>query len=159
MKKLLLGLVLLVAFSGTAQITFTGTVVGIKDGDTVVVIDSLKTQHIIRLAGVDAPEKRQDFGYVAKQYVSDVVYGTTVKVKIIAKDRYGRNVGWIWFHREIYNLSEELLKKGLAWHYKEYDKSKYLQELEDKARAEKVGLWSSPNPIYPSEFRKAKTRR
>jgi endonuclease YncB( thermonuclease family) len=158
MKKLLLAFVLLFAVIGTAQVTFTGKVVGVKDGDTVVVLDSLKVQHTIRLAGVDAPEKRQDFGYAAKEFVSKYIFENKVIVKIIAKDRYGRSVGWITYDNEL-NLSKELLKAGLAWHYKEYDKSKLLQELEDKARAEKVGLWSLPNPVYPSEYRKAKTRR
>jgi micrococcal nuclease len=157
MKKLLLGLALLVTFIGTAQTTFTGTVVKIKDGDTVVVLDSTKTMITIRLAGVDAPEKKQDFGLKAKQFTIDEVAGKIVTVKIIAKDRYGRSVAWILYDKK--NLSEELLKVGLAWHYIQYDKSKFLQSLEDKAKENKVGLWSIPNPIPPSEYRKSKNKQ
>jgi micrococcal nuclease len=157
MKKLLLAFALLVAFIGTAQTTFTGTVVKIKDGDTVVVLDSTKTMITIRLAGVDAPEKKQDFGLKAKQFTIDEVAGKLVTVKIIAKDRYGRSVAWILYDKK--NLSEELLKVGLAWHYIQYDKSKFLQSLEDKAKESKVGLWSIPNPIPPSEYRKSKNKQ
>lgn len=158
MKKLLLGLALFVAVLGTAQTTFTGIVTGVKDGDTVVVLDSLKVPHTIRLAGVDAPEKKQDFGQVAKQFVSDAIYKSKVIVKVIAKDRYGRSVAWVIYGKE-QNLAKELLKAGLAWHYIQYDNSKFLQSLEDKAKESKVGLWSLPNPVYPSEYRKSKTRR
>ena len=157
MKKLLLALALLVAFVGNAQTTFTGTVVKIKDGDTVVVLDSTKTMHTIRLAGIDAPEKKQDFGQNAKQFTSDQIYKLTVTVKVISKDRYGRSVAWVFYNKN--NLSEELLKVGLAWHYVQYDKSKYLQSLEDFAKKNKVGLWVQPNPIPPSEYRKSKNKQ
>ena len=36
-----------------------GRVVGITDGDTITVLDAGKTQHKIRLAGIDAPERGQ----------------------------------------------------------------------------------------------------
>lgn len=43
-----------------------GTVVGITDGDTVTVLDANNEQHKIRVAGIDAPEKKQAFGERAK---------------------------------------------------------------------------------------------
>ncbi len=134
----------------------TGKVVKVKDGDTIVVLDGTLTMVTVRLAGVDAPEKKQDFGVVAKQFVSDQVFGKVVTFQEITKDRYGRTVAFVFYKNK--NLSEELLKVGLAWHYLKYDKSKYLQELETTARNSKVGLWSLPNPIAPSEFRKLKTK-
>ena len=42
--------------------SYSGTVVAIKDGDTVVVLDSLHNQTTLRLAEVDCPEKSQAFG-------------------------------------------------------------------------------------------------
>jgi endonuclease YncB( thermonuclease family) len=38
--------------------TVTGRVVGVADGDTITVLDADKVQHKIRLAGIDAPEKK-----------------------------------------------------------------------------------------------------
>ena len=136
--------------------SIAGKVVKVKDGDTVVVLDETKNVVTIRLAGVDAPEKKQDFGTVAKQFVSDQVFGKEVTFQEISKDRYGRTVAWVFYENK--NLSEELLKSGLAWHYIKYDNSEYLQELEDKARRNEIGLWSLPNPIAPSEFRKVKAK-
>ena len=50
------------AFGAKPSYTLTGKVVAIADGDTLTVLDDAKTQHKIRLAGIDAPEKKQPFG-------------------------------------------------------------------------------------------------
>jgi len=47
--------------------TLTGRIVGVHDGDTITLLDATKTQHKIRLAGIDAPELRQAFGTRSKQ--------------------------------------------------------------------------------------------
>ncbi|EKT3957707.1 thermonuclease family protein [Flavobacterium psychrophilum] len=155
MKKMFVLMLLMVTALCNAE-SVTGKVVKVKDGDTVVVLDCTKTMITVRLAGVDAPEKKQDFGTIAKQFVSEQIFGKVVTFQEVSKDRYGRTVAFIFYENK--NLSEELLKVGLAWHYVKYDKSKYLQELEDIARKNKVGLWSLPNPIMPSEFRKVKAK-
>ena len=69
-----------------------------------------------------------------------------------SKDRYDRSIGWVYYDGE--NLKEELLKAGLAWHFKRYSKDDKLQALEDQARAEKVGLWKDKNPIPPLDWRR-----
>ena len=56
-----------------------GTKRSLKDGDTVVVLDSLNYQTTLRLAEVDCPEKAQAFGTKAKQFTSDAVYLKEVK--------------------------------------------------------------------------------
>jgi endonuclease YncB( thermonuclease family) len=154
MKKMFLMLLMLTAMCNAQNVS--GKVVKVKDGDTIVVLDSTKTMTTIRVAAIDCPEKAQNFGYAAKQFTAEQIFGKVVTFKTITKDRYGRTVAFVFYEKK--NLSEELLKVGLAWHYVQYDKSKYLQELEDTARNCKVGLWSLPNPIAPSEFRKVKKK-
>lgn len=46
--------------SGIAE-TIMGKVVAVADGDTLIVLDHNHVQHKIRLAGIDAPEKKQSF--------------------------------------------------------------------------------------------------
>src|SRR5262245_43396311 len=58
----------------------SGRVVAIADGDTLTVLDDEKTQHKIRLAGIDAPEKGQPFGQKAKENLSRLVFGQTVTI-------------------------------------------------------------------------------
>jgi micrococcal nuclease len=137
-----------------AQI-YTGKVIGVKDGDTVVVLDATNNQTILRLAEVDCPEKSQAFGTKAKQFTSDEVYLKEVKYKVTDIDRYGRSIAKIYYDNDKY-LSAEIIKNGFGWQYKKYSTSKFLADLEQEARKNKRGLWIDPNPIYPSDFRKIK---
>jgi endonuclease YncB( thermonuclease family) len=54
------------------------------------------------------------------------------------------------------HLDQELLKAGLAWHYKAYSADPELDRLEAEARRAKRGLRSKPNPVPPWEFRAGK---
>lgn len=136
------------------QTTFTAKVVGVKDGDTVVVLDSLNNQTTLRLAEVDCPEKSQPFGTKAKQFTSDQIYLKTIKYVVTDTDRYGRSIAMIYYDTDNKYLSAEIIKAGMGWHYKRYSTSKELANFETKARKEKIGLWVDNNPIDPSEWRK-----
>ena len=69
-----------------------GKVVRVADGDTVTILVD-ETQHRIRLDGIDCPELKQAFGRKAKDFVSDLVFGETVKVVYEDTDFYGRILG------------------------------------------------------------------
>jgi endonuclease YncB( thermonuclease family) len=135
--------------------SLTGKVIGIKDGDTVVVIDAANNQTTLRLAEVDCPEKAQAFGNKAKQFTSDQVYLKQIKYKVTTTDRYGRSIAKVYYDNNKY-LSAEIIKNGFGWQYKQYSTSKLLANLEQEARLNKKGLWIEPNPIYPSNFRRNK---
>jgi endonuclease YncB( thermonuclease family) len=155
MKKHTYLLFLLFSFTSLfSQTTLTAKVVGIKDGDTVVVLDSLNNQTTLRLAEVDCPEKNQPFGTKAKQFTSDQIYLKTIKYVVTDTDRYGRSIAMIYYDTDNKYLSAEIIKAGMGWHYKRYSTSKELANFEIKARKEKIGLWVDNNPIEPSEWRK-----
>jgi len=96
------------AFAGE----ITGLVVGIADGDTVTILDADHRQHKIRLAGIDAPEKRQDFGNRSKQSLSGMAYMQQVTVETGKTDRYGRLVGKVVVNGQDVNL--EQVHRGVA---------------------------------------------
>lgn len=133
----------------------TGRVVSVADGDTITILDDTKTQHKIRLWGIDAPESRQDYGQRAKQAMSDLVYHKTVRVDVLNKDRYGREVGKVYQGETYVNL--EMIKKGLAWWYQQYARNATdLKDAEETARSARVGLWSRPDAVAPWDFRRGK---
>lgn len=152
--KRILYFVLFICTFGYCQDTLTATVVGIKDGDTVVVLDSLNKQTTLRLAEVDCPEKSQPFGTKAKQFTSDQIYLKTIKYVVTDTDRYGRSIAMIYYDTDNKYLSAEIIKAGMGWHYKRYSTSKELATFEDNARKNKIGLWIDNNPINPSDWRK-----
>lgn len=132
-----------------------GKVVAVLDGDTVIVLHNNK-QTKLRLAEIDCPEKNQPFGNKAKKFTSDRIFSMEVSYKVTDIDRYGRSVALIYYGKEKTNLNAELVASGMAWHYKQYSKSKQLSFLESEARRKKIGLWSESNPVEPSKFRKSK---
>ncbi len=87
---------LILAFvSLTAHAEFTGKVVAVADGDTITVLRE-RQQIKIRLAGIDAPEKKQAFGNASKERMSEMVFGKEVRADDRKKDRYGRTIGRVW---------------------------------------------------------------
>jgi micrococcal nuclease len=129
-------------------------VVGVKDGDTFVLLKDGQ-ELIIRFEHIDCPEKKQPFGKEAKKFVSNRCYGKYVSLKGSLKpDRYNRIIAEVILEDGT-NLNEELIKKGLAWHFKKYSSNARYAELEDNAKEIKIGLWSLLNPIEPWNWRKS----
>lgn len=143
----------------SAASAFEGKVVGVSDGDTITVLDSSKTQHKIRVAGIDAPEKSQDFGNRSKEHLSDLVFGKTVMLPDAKIDKYGRTVSRVLLGNKDAGL--EQVKVGLAWHYKKYEVEQNPSDravygaAETQAKSAKLGLWSQANAIRPEDFRYA----
>jgi len=158
--KLLLACYMTVhALSGWAD-TLEGKVVAIADGDTVTVLDAGQNQHKIRLAGIDAPEKGQPWGQRSKESLSDLVFNHAVSVEWHKRDKYGRLVGKILVNGQDANLTQ--ITRGLAWHYKEYQREQLPEDRERYAAAEmaahdaKRGLWAATDPLPPWSWRKMK---
>lgn len=140
--------------------TLQGRVVAIADGDTLTVLDSTKNQHKIRLAGIDAPEKRQPYGDASKRSLSEMAYDRHVTVKWDKHDRYGRIVGKVLV--DGLDVDLEQVKRGLAWWYRKYadEQSPSDRELyetaENEAKDAGSGLWAERDPVPPWEWRKSK---
>ncbi len=128
-------------------------VVGIKDGDTFVVLMNGREQDV-RLEHIDCPERGQAFGKRAKEFASDLCFDKYVTlVHNNNFDRYGRLIAEVVLTNGT-NVNKSLVSIGLAWHFKKYSKSQEYGELEMLARSAKVGIWSQPNPEAPWEYRK-----
>lgn len=134
--------------------TISGTVVKVADGDTFTVLTSDNNTVKIRLHGIDAPEKGQDFYRVSRDHLVSLVMEKEVEIAVTTRDRYSRTVGLAKVNGK--NINEAMLKSGLAWHYKEYDNNAKWAALENNARMERKGIWSMPHPVPPWQFRKAR---
>jgi endonuclease YncB( thermonuclease family) len=85
---------LLTVASAVAGTEYLGKVIGIADGDTFTLLVG-RDQLRIRLAEIDTPEKGQPYGRRARQALSALIYGKTVRVVEIDRDRYRRVVGCV----------------------------------------------------------------
>lgn len=158
MKLLLSFLLIFSVCTASASKIIQGKVVSVADGDTITVLDAEKTQHKIRLQGIDAPEKAQAFGAKSKQALYEMVHGKTVQVSFEKSDKYGRILGKVLLDGQ--DICHQQIKVGLAWHYKKYQNQQPLVDRdaysasETAAKNEKLGLWSDPRPMAPWDFRK-----
>lgn len=120
-------------------------------------LDSQHQQHKIRLAGIDAPEKKQPFGQRSKQHLSDIVFDKEVTLDCGKVDRYRREVCVVLIKGRDANLTQ--IEAGMAWWYRKYAKEQTAQQrvnyeaAEVRARAGKMGLWTDADPVPPWEFR------
>lgn len=137
----------------------TGKVVGVSDGDTITVLGPGNREYRIRLNGIDAPEKSQEFGNAARENLSRLVFGREVRVVWQKEDRYNRLLGRVYVSGTDVNLAQ--LKSGLAWYYRAYandvaagDRS-IFDRAEEEARRGRRGLWSTASPTAPWDFRAA----
>jgi endonuclease YncB( thermonuclease family) len=117
-----------------------GQVVGIHDGDTLTLLTPENRQVRIRLAGIDAPESRQPYGTRAQQELSSLSFRKQARVVVQDTDRYGRTVGTVWVDR--LNVNAELVRRGAAWVYPQYNRDATLPGLEAEARRTQKGLWA-----------------
>ena len=97
--------------SSCAAADIAGKVIGISDGDTITVLQN-KQQIKIRLAGIDTPEKSQDFGNKAKQFTADKVFKKQIRVEDKGTDRYNRIIGMVFYDGGC--LNEDLVKCRLC---------------------------------------------
>lgn len=135
----------------------TGRVVKIVDGDTYDIL--LQGEQVrVRMEGIDAPERGMDYYKVAKTYLGDLCMGQQIRLEIKEKDQYGRLIakGYLEDGRE---LCEEMVKAGLAWHFRKYSDDSMLANAEAAARSARIGLWSLPEPVAPWDFRANRRKR
>jgi len=140
--------------------TITGRVVGISDGDTITILDSAKTRHIVRLAGIDAPESKQAFGQASKKHLSGLVFDRDVTLDCGKIDKYRREVCVVFVDGQDANLAQ--VKAGMSWWYRKYKKEQTVQQRTDYetaeavAKTDRVGLWQDTDPVPPWDWRTAK---
>ena len=118
--------------------TVNGEVTLVHDGDTLTVKTKRDRVYKVRLADIDAPEIGQPFGKPSRRLTTDLALNKTVRVNYTFKDKYGRLIGEV-FLPDGKLLNEEMLKAGLAWHYRvKHPHSSFLEKLEYKAWQKKA---------------------
>jgi endonuclease YncB( thermonuclease family) len=136
--------------------TFTARVIGVTDGDTLTV-HRLGQPEVIRLRGIDAPERGQAYGERAKQHAATLAFGQVVAVEAAGRDRYGRLLAEVRLPNG-QSLNQELVHAGYAWWFRRYSADRTLARLEAEARTGRRGLWADRSPVPPWEYREARAR-
>jgi len=128
------------------------TVIAISDGDTLTVLTPENQQIRVRLAEIDAPERRQPFGTRSRQSLAEICYRKEATLTSTRTDRFGRTVARV--HCNGMDANAEQVRRGMAWVYDGFATDMKLFVLQAEAREEKRGLWVEPNPVKPWEWRR-----
>lgn len=147
-------------FSACCHADYYGKVNYVLDGDTVSITKSNNTKWRVRLSFIDAPEvanqsknsPTQPYGQQSKQHLMSMVLNKTVLVKEYGTDKNGRFLGELYLDK--LNVNKAMVASGYAWAYRYNLPDKTYIDLENNARSKKIGLWKSPNPINPYDWRK-----
>ncbi len=132
----------------------SGVIVGITDGDTIVMVDGQDQQFKIRLADIDAPERRQPFYQKSRQMLAEMAFRKNAVVTVVDTDRYGRLVGRVVVGD--LDVNAAMIRLGGAWVYRKYLREPALLDVEQVARTARLGLWSLPEAerVPPWEWRR-----
>lgn len=145
------------AFNNSIPDELNGNAVKISDGDTFTLLTPGKAQVKIRLSGIDAPEKGQDYWIVSRDFLGKMLSGQLLRVRITGKDKYGRLIGDVYAGKLWVN--SEMIEAGLAWHFLKYSSNPDLAKAEASARAHHAGLWKQPSPTPPWDYRSNRKRK
>ena len=134
------------------KLVLEGICVGVSDGDSIHMELPHGERVRVRLYGIDAPEKDQEFALPARSKLGRLIYNRQIRVEVVDIDQYGRYVGKVYAGARYVNRF--MLKEGLAWHYKHYAaEDELLAETEARAKAAGRGIWASEAPLRPRYFR------
>ncbi|MBH2008221.1 MAG: thermonuclease family protein [Xanthomonadaceae bacterium] len=170
-RSLLLLLAALLPLAAAADQCF---IVGVSDGDTLTArcgqFGAYK-QIKVRLAGIDAPERKQPFGAKAKEAMSELVFGKMAELRCSKVDRYGRSVCSAWVAPasapdgpQTLDAGLAMLTVGMAWWYRAYAGEQTPQErgqyefAEFEAKTKKAGQWRDGDAVAPWEWRRQRAR-
>ena len=133
------------------------TLLSVGDGDTVRVTDRTGAKVTIRLACIDAPESRQNYGRQSTEHLKSLLSRGQLSIKPQVKDRYGRTVAELFMGQE--NINLRMVEEGSAWAYRRYLKacnsSAYIK-AEASAKQKGRGLWAGGKPVAPWDYRRGK---
>lgn len=127
------------------------TIVAIADGDTLTARCD-DTSIVVRVAEIDAPEKRQAWGTRSRQHLAELCHGKPAIVRPRTTDRYGRTVARV--ECDGTDASAEQVRAGMAWVFDRYVTDRTLYAVQDDARGERRGLWGDAEPVAPWEWRR-----
>jgi endonuclease YncB( thermonuclease family) len=120
---------------------FVGTVKRVIDADTFVVCPRQAPCLKVRLAGIDAPERRQPGGAAATMAVAHFLDQPVV---VVPKDvgPYGRTVADVVTLKRGIWINATLVCSGFAWAAPaEYNPSQTIVRCQQQAQRAKLGLW------------------
>jgi len=92
----------------------------------------------------------------SRQSLSELCWGKDATYETQDVDRYGRTVAVVYCNGV--NANRAQVERGMAHVYPRYNKDRTLPELQERAKAERRGLWADKEPVPPWEWRRLRPK-
>jgi endonuclease YncB( thermonuclease family) len=153
MRRYLLLFPLLAVAGAAAAETIEGKVVSVQDGDSLTLVGADAKRRRVRLAEIDAPERKQPFSTESRKSLAAICLHKPVSVEVVATDVHKRAVGKAKCGGV--DANAEQVRRGMAWvTARNTMPNSPLPEMEANARLRGLGLWAGDKPEPPWEWRK-----
>ena len=135
-------------------------VVNVIDGDSFEIFaDGAVTE--IRMSAIDCPEKDQPWGDRATSGLIKLIQGQFVYLQTYGLDVYNRTLATVYakHYAAMININAKMVRMGHAWaapaHSRHLSSTyrSYMLQIEEWARSNQIGLWSTENPLPPWQWR------
>lgn len=136
--------------------TFTGLVVSIVDGDTLV-LQVGRQHYTLELVAIDAPESVQAWGAQSRTHLSRLAINQPATARCTLLERWDHHLCSIQVNG--IDLGQQQLANGMAWWDRQNastlsaDASSAYAHAELMAKLRRLGLWGETNPVPPWQFR------
>jgi len=139
-----------------------GKVVAVDEGDSFTIFN-LNRAVKVKVIGIDAPEKVQSYGEIARQHLADLILDKFVLIEYSGLGDRNYILGKV-FCKEM-DIGMQMLRDGVAW----FDKTSInglnvaefqtYSQSEIAARNERRGIWQQESPTAPWEFKEQQAGR
>jgi len=102
----------------------------------------------IRIAGIDAPEKKQPYSLKAKESLRALLSDGDITLDPIKRDRFDRWVANVVMAPQAIDVGLVQIERGYAWFFVRYkddlseSRQRLYAEAEREARRQRIGLWA-----------------
>lgn len=143
---------LLVVTLVTSTVSHAEKVKSVEDGNTLTIMLEERPV-LLRLAHIDAPEKKQAFGEASRKALAELCLGKNAVLQDKQFDYSGTLVAVVQCDGNEANRMQ--VERGFAWVDPKHNNDLSLPALEAMARRDRRGLWSDDDPTPPWKFRRA----
>lgn len=139
----------LLVMAATAAQAFSGKVIAVQDSDNITIMNN-SAAVTVRLYCVACPAQGQEYSAQAIKYLQDLMTGQNADVQVKWQDYSNRQVSKVSINGK--DVGAQIGGAGLAWYDNRVYQDGEVAAGVAQAKAQKLCIWSQPNPVSPWDF-------